>query len=377
LTEIIERNRSVITGNTSLEFLYSLKSFPAFIGCTDEPIENDVLEDMVWMICKESGVIQLKYLLPEDLIYSQYHSEAVGTIWHNHHLEFSKFVQKYFNGNILEIGGSNGILAQNFFHTAENKNLNWTIVEPNPSFNGDENIKVIKAFFNENTTYENVSTIVHSHVLEHFENPNVVLNLIRKTLPQNGIQIFSIPNLYYYLKNKFSNAINYEHTYLLTEELTDYLLAKHGFQILEKCYFNNHSIFYATKKSTRIEKPKLINKYEEHKNLYVQMVKFYDDEVVRINDLIDKFNGKVYLFGAHIFSQFLIYRGLNYKNILNILDNSSVKAGKRLYGTSLIVKNPSLIRHEKNAIVILKAGQYQDEVKRQLIGLNPDIKIIE
>ena len=80
-------------------------------------------------------------------------------------------------------------------------------------------------------------------------------------------------------------------------------------------------------------------------------------------------------FGAHIFSQFLLYMGLDQKQFNGILDNSKIKIGKRLYGTSLKVFNPLIIEGKEKVNIIVKAGQYQKEVEEQLLSLNSNIKI--
>ncbi len=374
---LIERNKSIITYKENLEFLYKFESFPVFIGCTDTPIEDDILSDMTWMICRDSGMIQLKNLLPLDIVYSKYHSEGIGAIWELHHHKLSNFIRKHTSGNILEIGGSNGSLAEKFYENNLGAPNSWTIVEPNPSFKGNGKIHVIKAFFNENIYISDINTIVHSHVLEHIIDPNVTLRHIHQLLPINGKHIFSVPNLYAYLKHKYSNSINFEHTYFLSEYFTDYLLKKHGFDIIEKYYFQEHSIFYVTKKSKNIVNLKLTNHYKENKKLYLEMIDHYDIEVNKLNHLMDDFKGKIFLFGAHIFSQFLLYRGLNSKKIINIIDNSSLKHNKRLYGTNINVVDPSIIDGLSEVAVILKAGQYQDEVRAQLKNINPKVTIWE
>jgi 2-polyprenyl-3-methyl-5-hydroxy-6-metoxy-1,4-benzoquinol methylase len=370
------RKNSIITGRESLEHLYELKSFPVFIGCTSRPIEEDIHADMTWMICKESGIIQLKNLLPLDLVYSAYHSEAIGPTWDKHHRLLAKFIGKYQNGDVLEIGGADGALAK--IYTSEKYSVTqWTIVEPNPSFAGNDKITVIPKFFDENTSVQNTGTVVHSHVLEHLHDPNVLLGHINSILPNNGMTIFSIPNLFKYLESKYSNAINFEHTYFLTEDYTDYLLQAHGFSVEEKLLFGDHSIFYAARKTAPNGRQVLINHYDKNKRLYLEMIDFYDSEVQRFNLLISRFTGKIFLFGAHIFSQFLLTRGLNEKKISGIIDNSNLKKNKRLYGFSLLVSNPDIISENKNVAVILKVGQYQEEVKEQLNTINSDVVIWE
>ena len=48
------------------------------------------------------------------------------------------------------------------------------------------------------------------------------------------------------LKRKYTNCLNFEHTYFITEPYVDYLLSKNGFRLIEKQYFKkDHSIFFA------------------------------------------------------------------------------------------------------------------------------------
>ena len=49
------------------------------------------------------------------------------------------------------------------------------------------------------------------------------------------------------------------------------------------------------------------------------------------------FDGPVYLFGAHVFSQFLIGCGFPGRARRGVLDNDPAKQGLRLYGTPLTV----------------------------------------
>jgi 2-polyprenyl-3-methyl-5-hydroxy-6-metoxy-1,4-benzoquinol methylase len=372
----IDRIQSVITDNKSLQPLYELKNFPVFIGVTEQPIQDDLFADMSWNICTVSGVIQLNPLLPPEIIYSSYHSEAIGNIWEEHHIEFIKFSAPYSGNNILEIGGSNGFIAESFIKQYPGKK--WTIIEPNPNFMGTDKIRVIKDFFNNKFLNNSYDTIVHSHVIEHIYYPKYFLNDICNSLNDGEYHIFSIPNLKSYLENKFTNTINFEHTFFLTEYLMDYLLSVHQFEIVSKKYFKQHSIFYATKKNSEIKPKKLINHFFQYKELYLQFIEFYKVEISRLNYLMDNFEGRIYLFGAHIFSQFLLYSGLNSHHIYSILDNSQLKIGKRLYGSNLKVSLPKSIQMvNSNIAVILKAGEYQQEVKNQLQELNSNITIWE
>ena len=75
----------------------------------------------------------------------------------------------------------------------------------------------------------------------------------------------------------------------------------------------------------------------------------------------------LYLFGAHVFAQYLIAMGLNTEKIVCLLDNDKNKQGRRLYGTKLKVASPKILADVRDPIVILKAGVYNDEIKEDIV----------
>lgn len=376
----IIRDASVLTGEKNLEHLYTLQDFPVFIGCTDQPQANDLYADMSFAICRDTGVIQLDKVLPLDLVYSGYHSEALGGVWDEHHRMFLDFLHRYSPRRILEIGGSSGALAKRYLST--HGEIPWAIVEPNPSpaLLAEKNIRVIPTMFDEAfMPPDEVGTVIHSHVFEHMYDPREFLKTIARIVPNGGRHIFSLPNLYQYLKNKQTNCLNFEHTIFLTEPFIEYLLTRFGFAIEEKQYFRDHSIMYATHKERASEHTllQLPNRYEEYKALFLDYMHFLEEMVADLNERIRNHHGVVYLFGAHAFSQILLRFGLERKRIDSILDNSTLKQGKRLYGTDLSVAAPACIVGKKDAAVVLKAGAYQDEIRLQLQKLNPEVAILE
>ncbi|EKB3570495.1 methyltransferase domain-containing protein [Campylobacter jejuni] len=373
----IQRNKCIISDDDNLETLSNIK-YPIFCGCTEEDMSDDMLANEYIVISKKYGVIQLKELIPLEILYKNGHdSGAIGGIWMEHHKQFSDFVVKFNPKNVLEIGGGNGILADNCINN-NNNNISWTIIEPNPNENNNK-VKYIKSFFNKTYLLDSsFDTVVHSHTLEHIYNPNEFLHEISDSLNGGGYMIFSIPNLKKYLENKWINYLSFEHTILLTESVMDYLLNKNQFKIIEKKYFTEHSIFYCCKKDISIDCNKLVLKdeYDENKKLFENMQKFYKDKIIELNSKMKHYD-KVYLFGAHIFSQYLIYRGLNTDSICGILDNNINKHNKRLYGTNLQVYSPNILANRKDKVlVILNAGIYNDEIKYNLSKINRFIDII-
>jgi hypothetical protein len=371
----LQRNKSVLTGG-EVEELSMIKNFPILVGATTDDISSDVFQDLVVDICEDSGIIQLRYLIDPSILYSKFHSEAMGGVWETHHDLLASLIAEYGEDHsILEIGGADSKLA---LKTLNKSNLikQWTIVDPNANINIlNDKLKCIKEFFGNYIPkkYE-FDMVIHSHVLEHIYNPKQFLTAVSKMMKDGDYHIFSIPNLYVYLKNKYINTITFEHSLFLTEEIVDYLLTCYNFKTEKKIYYGEHSIFYVTMKQKTLPLP-LPDKYREYKQLYIDFFSYYKGYVEELNKELGTTTQNVYLFGGHVFSQYLISLGLDISKIKCILDNSQLKNQKRLYGTPLIIKSPNDIVLDENSMVILKTGSYQEEIRMQLLNINPNIVI--
>ena len=379
LTTIIKRDKAVISGKSNLENLYTFKDFPIYMGCTDEPFEDDICLDMKWAIDKESGMIQLVDLVPLDILYSRQHMDSTGSTWSEYNDLLARFISNEIDGDIIEIGGGSGKLALKVLEILKNK-ISYTIVEPNPLISESKNIKIIKDFFSSNidNPLKKIRTVVLSQVFEHAYNPEEFLLEIRKYLPENGKFVFGYPNLEYFFSNKHTNAINFEHTLLMTDYFVEYFLKKTGFKLLKKQNFKNHSFFYSVQKSVihEISQPDTRN-YKKFKLMFNEFINYHKNMILELNQEIINHKGEIFLFGAHIFSQYLIGFGLSTKKINSILDNSPIKIGKRLYGTKLMVKSPKCLSSSINPLVILKAGVYNEEIKTDILtNINSKTKFI-
>jgi 2-polyprenyl-3-methyl-5-hydroxy-6-metoxy-1,4-benzoquinol methylase len=379
--KLIERNLDVINGNEDLEHLYQFDKFPVFMGCTSAPRENDLHIDMSWKISKGSGMIQLNPLLPLEILYPEEHGAgSVGTLWMAHHREFAEFIHLHSPKSILEIGGGHGILNLEY---QQYESIDWTILEPNPSPVQGVKANYIKGFFDNNFKFDkDVDTVIHSHVFEHVYNPDEFISHIANFLDKGGRLIFTLPNMEEMLKRKYTNCINFEHTFLLSETYIEYLLIRYGFTQIEKKYFKkDHSIFYSFVKENNEKKQKKLPEglYENNKNLYLEYINYHNDLIKDLNQKIMEIDEtqSLYLFGAHVFAQYLIGFGLQINRIICLLDNDTNKHGKRLYGSNLHVESPKILHDVANPIVILKAGVYDDEIKKDIIeNINPSTKFL-
>lgn len=367
---MIERKKCCINNTQDLEALYCFENFPVFMGCTAQPPDKDIKADMDWVISKSSGLIQLKNLLPLDVLYPEAHGAGcVGALWNMHHKSLANFIKTFSPSAVLEIGGSHGILETEF--SALGGRVPWTIVEPNPVPVENCKAEFIKGFFDENFKFGGAfDTVVHSHVFEHVYEPDVFAKHLSDFMIEGQKLIFSIPNMQIMLERKYTNCINFEHTLFLSEPYVEYLLCKYGFRLTRKEYFrDDHSIFYAFVKDSTVKPIVLPNDlYEKNKKLYSGYIDYHDRLIAEINQKIFNSEKHVYLFGAHVFAQYLISFGLNTDRIVCLLDNDPNKQAKRLYGTGLFVNSPKILKDAVNPAVILKAGVYNDEIKKDILA---------
>jgi hypothetical protein len=142
---------------------------------------------------------------------------------------------------------------------------------------------------------------------------------------------------------------------------------------------DDHSIFYATVRDTSIETADLpLGLYEKNRQLYLDYVQYHKSLIVELNAVVNSTEQPVYLFGAHVFSQYLIEFGLETDKIVCLLDNDPGKQGKRLYGSNLVVQSPKILKGVRRPLVILKAGVYNTEIKEAILGdINDNVTFIE
>lgn len=375
MNKILNRSKCLINEDKNMETLHVFEKAPVFMGCVDSNIEADIFNTMTWQINKETGFIQLKELIPLSILYPCAHNAGlIGKTWMEHHEAFAFFIKKFNPSNVFEIGGSHGILYRNYRAI---QNIKWSILDLNPIPIEDLGIKFITGCFDENSTVnEDFDTLVHSHFLEHVYDPGAIIRKMADLIKYRKKMIFSIPNMEAMLNKKYSNCLNFEHTFFLSEPYLEFFLSQSNLKIVEKQYFlSDHSIFYCVEYDTNVEK-KILNKdlYQVNKKAFKDYVNYYD---ILIHNLNKQINTNVFLFGAHIFSQNLLTFGLDHTKINCIIDNDQQKQNKRLYGTSLFVKSPNVLMGLLNPEIIISAGVYNKEIKEQIFKINPSAVIHE
>lgn len=372
------RKYDVVSGAADLEHLKTYYNVPVFQGCTDEDLSTDEFADLEFAISQGSGMIQLRQLLPLDKVYHKSHfSGTVGKIWSDHHSKFCEFVQKYSSKKILEIGGGHGTLSSHYL--SKYPDADWTIIDPLTTLPEGSKAKVINEFFSDKTVIDpDVDTITHSHFLEHVYDPSVFFDHLG-TLPTGTRMIFSVPHIEkHFCDFKYISSITFEHSYMCSEPYIKYWLKASGYALIEKQVFgNDHSIFIAALKiKTKADVDKSLNGFPNHysNNEYIANGYFrhYEDLIWNLNQQLPQ---NYYMFGANPPTQFLISQGLKVEAEC-VLDNDVNKQGKRLYGTNLQVKSPEILRYVPYPVVVLTAGPYSDEIKKDILRINPNTSFL-
>jgi hypothetical protein len=248
--------------------------------------------------------------------------------------------------------------------------MKWTIHDINPIPVAEYDQRIIKGKFTSSTysPAEETHTIVHSHTLEHVNDPVKFISEITLSQRIGDRQIISVPNMDLMLERVDLNFLNFEHNYFIPERLLVSLFKACGYQVNEVFDFHTHSKFYALEKiSDLVSLEDFI--YQD----YVDVPKFHryfaaiEKYVAEINQILDLSQIPTYIFGAHVFTQMLIGFGLKEDLISGCIDNSQNKQGKRLYGTSLIVCSPEVMFQKNKTVNIIGAlANYTSEIEKDL-----------
>lgn len=358
---------------TQLEKKYTIKKFPVYMGVTPEQ-ENVLYSDKQFCCCPNCKSIQLGELIPLSILYQKNHNSAVGKVWQKHHSEFCCFIENFIYGEVLEIGGGN-LKVANFLSRLDSiKNI--TVFDKSFPFEKEsEKITLKKGFFSVNKIKKQPDVVIHTHLIEHLHDPLKEMKEICDVLPEGGLMMFAAPLIDEMLRDNYTNAINFEHTFIICEKMIKNIMSYSSMKIISKKYFSKHAAFFIAKKQTNIDE-KINHNYPDHPKAFQGFYDYHIDEVKRIKKLIQNEN-HAFIFGAHIFTQYLLAFGLDENVFLNVLDNDSKKQNNYLYGTDLMVKSPWILKHIESPIVVLKAAMYTDEIKKDILeNINPSTRFI-
>lgn len=369
------RTACAACGHHGLDALLEIADVPVHMGCTAQPPEDDAVAAQRWATCARCGCVQLAGLAPLDLVYQSQHNGAVGGVWARHHAALAAFVGERAPRRVVEIGGGAGGLARRYVDAVGARGLDaWTVVEPNPAFDPVPPIELVEAYVEDaGDVVGAADAIVHSHVLEHIYEPRAFLATIRAQARAGTTMLVSVPHLAGLLAQAGSNALNFEHTYFFDLELMSWMLRDAGFSLVDESRFEQHSYFLEARPDAAPGQAGPPPDATDGARAFTDFVASARADAEALTARAAAYDGPVYLFGAHVFSQFLVGCGFPAARATAVLDNDPAKHGLRLYGTPLTVAPPSALPAE--GAVIVRATHYSDEISAQLRELAPHVEL--
>jgi hypothetical protein len=173
------RERCVICGHRSFDAVFRLEQFPTFMGATAAPRNGDAFVDMHWSACRLCGTVQLSHMPPVNAVYPKRHTEALGQRWASHKQRFEAFLSRHA---IWPVQDTDRISMCGRALTA-------------PSFRVRPR-----------------GTFVHSHAMEHWREPRLVLQALAQSMLPGSRMIFSVPAMDMMLAQGLLSTLNFEHT---------------------------------------------------------------------------------------------------------------------------------------------------------------------
>ena len=311
--------------------------------------------------CEECLSYQIKYVADPAKVYEKNHAYSYGTTLKDMCISFTDMIVSSNIHSIVEVGAGNGFLADQIL--SAKPAINYTIVDP--TYIGNRADRTVIDSFIENcdiSTFDN-DTVVLSHVFEHVYEPSNILTMFKSM--KNLKHIFlNMPNLELYVQKNTFHVLNTEHTYFVENDFLEAVFSKYGFQLEKKILFKEHSVFFHFIKSdTPLDYVQPKNKYSEE--LISNFFKNIKDIINKLNQITDAH--PVYMWPCSMHNQFILNFGVNTNLVTALLDNSTEKIGKYLYGfPKPCLGFETIVSMNEPSTIILNGGCFNIEIEKLL-----------
>ena len=347
-----------------------IQDSPVYLGCTTEDFNTDKFINYKVFTCMNCSLICTDGDQFETS-YNSVHSEALGPTWERHHLSFSKFIKEHteFNnwGHTLEIGTSTSPIARSL--TDFTKSITYIDPITNPPFSLKDNEEYLSGFFPAVMPKTAPNVLIASHVLEHIPNTHSFIKSVFDVLPTDGEFFFSIPDFEFWLKSSYYNALSAEHIVYPFRNNLENLCSTLDLSLTTERY-QNHSLFG----KITANRPQSSDILNWAPSLNIQLLDTWSNQFLFDSVTLEANSTRydsIFICGASHLSQYFILLSRGKIGVTAVLDNSSMKQGKRLYGTDVYVQSfESIIKHA-SPLIIIPPSPYQGEMYSQILAIHP------
>jgi hypothetical protein len=201
-----------------------------------------------------------------------------------------------------------------------------------------------------------------SQVFEHFYDPVNIIEKIKSLSTIDYIYI-SWPNLESFIKNGVYHVLNPEHIYYIENQFLIDLFKYFNYTLGRVYYHTTHSVFFEFKKESFQTENQI---FPTNKNTANDTKLFFSrilNNIQEANTLIRKTSDPVYIWPCSMHTLFCLSLGLESTLILNVLDNSTFKIGRYLYGFKhKCIEFTKTTTTPDKKIIVITGGCYNSEI---------------
>jgi SAM-dependent methyltransferase len=315
--------------------------------------------------CFSCGHYQIEYSFVDEY-YEEYYMTQSHSVSQQQLIDFEislileriRFADRI---QLLEIGSGDGT----FLEKAKDYFQNHLAFEPSKLFfdiSKKKNLSVINDYFSYETNLDKVSVSVSRQVLEHLEDPSLIMRYLYEITDEGGIGLIEVPNGSKIISNRRYYEIFSDHVNYFTHSSLVSLVTGAGFKLLNvNSVFNDDYLICLFQKVTKLEDYDFDYIIEESIKSFEKIASDYES---------------IGFFGMGAKGQQIYHRIKDVVQIKLIMDNDISKVGKYPLNSGLQIQLPTIDNLKNIDIILLSALTYKDEIVDQLRKLGFENRIV-
>jgi len=357
--------------------------------------------------CNECFLVQLKYSVPDEMLFPKNYSYLSGNSKEKINnfeslISKIKILSKKNRPKIFDIGSNDG----SFLKIAKRKNFKVLGIEPTNTakISIGHGINTIKKPLNFNLAkkilnkYSKFDFVVANNFFAQTNNLVEIIKSIKKIMNEKGLLIIEVQYLYNLLEQKGFDSFHHEHIAYYTATSITKLLEKYELYVFDieklKVHGGMLRVYVSLDKKPFTKRLKKLLNSEDDKNILKKIKslnlfrKNFNKKIKKLLVKLKRNKIKIYAMGAAPRACVLLNSSNLSKNEIGLVGevSESLKCNKFVPGTNIMVKDESKIIADQPNYVIILAWHLKDRIIKLLLNKGykgnfiiplPKIKIIK